>query len=125
MNNKLLSAMRVLVVEDEFYQAEHLKQILIAAGANFVRLSGQIEDATREAKKQAYSFVLVDVNVQGERSFPIADHLLMTGVPFGFVTGYERSALPPRFADSPYWRKPINPPAFVQDIHRICFGSAP
>jgi hypothetical protein len=40
--------------------------------------------------------------------FPVADLLLGRGVPIVLTTGYDRSAIPDRYADVPLCEKPIN-----------------
>jgi hypothetical protein len=46
---------------------------------------------------------ILDVDLGGERSDPIANELWRRGVPFMFATTYNRRAIVPRFADRP-WR---------------------
>ena len=49
----------------------------------------------------AIDMAVLDVNVAGEKVFPIALTLEERGVPFLFVTGYGEKALP---SDRPGWR---------------------
>ena len=52
---------------------------------------------------------MLDVNLSGETSFPIADALRRKGVPFVFATGYGESiAVPGHYADVPVVPKPYD-----------------
>ena len=84
-----------------------------------VFISGEISEALTFLRGQQCSLVLLDINVQGEAAFSIADLLVRTDVPFGFVTGYDRTAIPARFARIACWRKPIDHQSMVRDIETI------
>jgi CheY-like chemotaxis protein len=57
---------------------------------------------------------LLDINLGGETSFPVADRLAEVGVPFAFCSGYAADAmLPERFAGVPLIRKPFNAASVV------------
>lgn len=118
MKDLPLAGLRVLVVEDEYFLADELKHTLVEAGAGMVRLSGEFLDAMREVENDGYAFALLDINLHGEMAYAVADILLKTGVPFGFVTGYSTRDLPPRFARVPCWEKPISHRGLVRDIER-------
>jgi hypothetical protein len=49
---------------------------------------------------------VLDVNLQGDPVFPVADKLQQRGVPFVFVTGFDEWAIPERFAQVPHLEKP-------------------
>jgi hypothetical protein len=40
---------------------------------------------------------LLDVNLAGERCFPIAEALAARGIPFAFLTGYGDAGIPPAY----------------------------
>ena len=69
-----------------------------------------------------YAFALLDLNLRGDFSYPLADILTRRGVPFGFVTGYGRRHFPVRFAQVPTWQKPVNTDMLVRDIERLWFN---
>jgi DNA-binding NtrC family response regulator len=63
---------------------------------------------------------LLDVNVAGEYSFPVADALAAKGVPFAFVTGYAGvKTLPERFGSSPVVAKPFHSVELVATLNRL------
>ena len=49
----------------------------------------------------------LDVNLNGELAYPIADALRAKGVPLVFTTGYDQAAIPPAYADIPRCGKPV------------------
>ena len=57
----------------------------------------------------SFNAALLDVNLRGEMVFAIADALGTRGIPFAFVTGYERGAIPERYAQVSVFEKPIRP----------------
>ena len=51
---------------------------------------------------------ILDVNLNGEEVFPLADELISRGVPVIFSTGYDgASALPAPYRDRPRLEKPF------------------
>ena len=50
---------------------------------------------------------IVDVNLDGQPSYPIAEILKGRGVPFVFATGYGSKGIDPNFVDSPVLAKPF------------------
>ena len=50
---------------------------------------------------------ILDVNVDGEEIFPVADILAKRGLPFVFVTGYGERSLPEPYRDRPALQKPF------------------
>ena len=50
---------------------------------------------------------LLDVNLAGEKVFPVAEVLVRREVPFVFLTGYGRGILPAAYADRPVLAKPF------------------
>ena len=51
---------------------------------------------------------LLDVNLKGEMSHPVADALAARGVPFVFSTGYHKDSLPDRYRTFPARQKPFH-----------------
>jgi predicted TIM-barrel fold metal-dependent hydrolase len=50
---------------------------------------------------------VLDVNLDGDRVYPIADALLALGIPFVFATGYDLWVIPAVYAGVPRCEKPI------------------
>jgi DNA-binding response OmpR family regulator len=116
---------RILVVEDSFLMAESLCELLVAHGCEIVGPVARLSPALELAAGQAIDGAFLDVNLAGERCFPIAVLLRHRGVPFVFLTGYaERSVIPASFDDVPMASKPFDPQEIVALMRRH-FAHAP
>lgn len=111
---------RVLVVEDIFYLAMEVKTVLESAGAEVVGPFATSETALQSIKQRMPSCALLDVNLGEGASFDLARILRMRGVPFLFFTGYDRTALPPEFADVDRLEKPVTPARLLQALGICC-----
>ena len=104
---------RILVVEDEYYLARELADGLMGEGAAVIGPAASVGDALDLINDQRdLHGAILDVNLSGEYVFTLADDLIVRGVPLIFTTGYDRTALPDRFAAVPVCEKPVN-------LHRI------
>jgi two-component SAPR family response regulator len=59
---------------------------------------------------------VLDINLRGQFVFEVADALVERGIPFVFVTGYERASVPDRFADVAMFQKPVDSAALCAVI---------
>jgi CheY-like chemotaxis protein len=102
---------RILVVEDEYLVAQDLAEDLRALGAEVVGPvpSVQMALAAVDAAPRLDGAIL-DINLQGKMSFPVADRLAAREVPFFFTTGYDQGTIPDRYADVPRCEKPVTAP---------------
>jgi DNA-binding response OmpR family regulator len=107
---------RVLVVEDEFLIALSLEAALHAGGYEVAGPCRSVSDGLRELANEAPAAAVLDVNLGGEKAFPIADALAARGVPVVFVTGYEREDLPERFRAARMLVKPCAPDRLLSAV---------
>jgi two-component SAPR family response regulator len=106
-----LSGRRILILEDEAMVSLLLEDMIEDFGAELAGSFSRLERALAAMENGLQVDVaLLDVNVAGERSFPLAAVLTGKSVPFVFTTGYDRSGLPAEWRDAPSLRKP-----FLQD----------
>ncbi|BCM17921.1 hypothetical protein MJ8_16870 [Mesorhizobium sp. J8] len=123
--NSLLSGLNVLVVEDVFMLAQDLADQLTGAGCAVVGPAPTIQQALDNIDGIALDGAVLDVNLRGERSFPLADHLARGGVPFVFLTGYDSvTVFPDRFRDTPKLTKPVDYEALIEAVSRFRDGRA-
>jgi PAS domain S-box-containing protein len=100
--------LRILLVEDEAMLAAETSAQLEDAGHVIVASASSLSDATRIAAGADVEAAVLDLNLHGELSFPVADTLHDRGIPFVFVTGYQHENLiPVRFRNAPVVRKPF------------------
>lgn len=107
MTGSDLSGRRVLVVEDESRIAILIRDTLEDLGCEVVAFASRFEDAREKAKSLAVDIVLLDVNLGGEPSFPIASDLASRGVPFVLATGYGSPKIPEELKFAPVLQKPF------------------
>lgn len=101
-----LSGKRVLVVEDEMLVAMNLEDELTALGLLVVGPAMRLETGLELARSADLDVAVLDVNLHGGRSYPIATELLDRGVPFIFATGYGHAEGFGEFADTITLTKP-------------------
>lgn len=104
-----LAGIRVLVVEDEALVSMLLEDFLADLGCTVVAVAATLAKGLDLVRDPALAVdgATLDVNLGGEKVFPIADLLRDRGIPFVFATGYGRNGLPPRFADCSVIPKPF------------------
>lgn len=96
---------RVLVVEDEPVVAMCLEDILDALGCVPVGPASRLSEGLALAENETLDAAILDINLAGERSVPIAEALRLRGIPFAFASGY--GAAPEGFASqAPLIEKP-------------------
>ena len=101
-----LSGRSILVVEDEMLVLMHIETALSDLGCTAISV-GTISDAALTVLDGAsFDAAMLDVNLHGEKSYPVADALARRGIPFVFSTGYGDHGDRPDFADRPMLRKP-------------------
>lgn len=103
-----LRGLAVLIVEDEFYLADDIAAALGEVGARVLGPCGRVEDARRllEGGEQV-DLAILDIDLVGDRVFPVADMLRARGAPFLFMTGYDPDVIPSRLSDAPRLEKPV------------------
>ncbi len=103
-----LAGLRVLVVEDESVLAMLLEEYLEALGCQVAGSASRLEDALRKASSLDLDAAVLDVNLAGTLSYPVAELLRDKGVRVVFATGYGVSGLRPDLRNAPVLAKPFN-----------------
>ena len=106
MSEPLLRGKRVMVVEDELLVSMLVEDFLTDEGCVIVGPFGRVAHALAAAECEAIDVALLDINVAGEKVFPVAFALERRGIPFLFVTGYGEKVLP---GDRPGWKACAKP----------------
>jgi CheY-like chemotaxis protein len=110
-----LAGRRVLVIEDESMVRMLLQDMLEDIGCVVVGSASRLPEAIEKARSLAFDVAILDVNLNGERTFPIAEVLAERGVRFAFATGYGMASLPPHFNGRPVLQKPFQ----QQELERV------
>jgi len=110
-----LEGRRILVVEDDYLVAQLLVDLLEDAGATVIGPVGWIDEAVAliEDESQKFDGAILDVNVHGKKSYPVADALAARSVGFVFATGYDAGVIEGKYRRYPRCEKPFSAPALV------------
>ena len=102
-----LEGLRILVVEDEFLVATLIEDMLVAAGCVVAGPVPRLSEALAAVDHGTFDAAVLDVNLGGDRVYPVADALSHRNVPFVFITGYGAGVLPCEYAERPRLCKPF------------------
>ena len=106
---------RIFVVEDESFITMLLQDMFEELRCEVVSLASRFQDALEKANTlSSFEVAILDVNLNGERTFPIAEVLMARGLPFVFATGYGAAAVPEDFRAAPVLQKPFR----IADLER-------
>jgi PAS domain S-box-containing protein len=103
-----LRGKRILVVEDEALLSMDLEASLAAAGCHVVGPAATVETARKLITHEQCDAALLDVNLSGHPVDELAAALTKHAVPFAFLTGYGREALPRGFGETMMLGKPFS-----------------
>lgn len=120
-----LAGKRVLVLEDEALIALTLMDTLREFGCTIVGPASNAAAALELVERQPPDLAVLDVNLAGASSAPVAKALRAAGVPFVYCTGYAEPALQiePAFL-APMLTKPIDPQELAAAL-RKAIGDRP
>lgn len=116
-----MSGMTVLVVEDDFIVAYDMQMMLEEQGARVLGPATSLAEAKQLLAKERPTVALLDVNLNGEYVFPLADELRAKAVPFLFATAYaDEDRLFPQAARSvTRLPKPVLPNVLIAQLMRL------
>src|ERR1700730_15970878 len=92
-----LQGLGVLIVEDEAMVAMLLEDLLHELGCHVVEIASRVETALTSILVRIFDVAILDVNLKGETSYPVADVLELRKLPFLFATGYGIEAIPEKY----------------------------
>ncbi len=101
------TAPRVLVVEDEYLIRMLLEDMLADLGYEIAAAVGTLAEATELAATAEFDVAILDVNLDQQEIYPVADILAKRGLPFVFVTGYGEGSLREPYRGRPALQKPF------------------
>lgn len=114
-----LSGRRILVVEDEYLIAIEMERWLQEAGAE---VAGPVPDTKRALaliETEPLDAAVLDVHLNGEPVYPVADRLTECGVPYLFATGEIRVAEGSDYRSHAVLGKPVLDSELLQAVGRL------
>ena len=113
-------ACTILLVEDEFLIALDVQARLQEAGYTVLDPVASVEEAMSALDRAEVCAAILDMNIRGSTSFPIAERLKADGTPFIFLSGNDTYRLQEKFADHMVLTKPIDYRQLIGKIDEIC-----
>jgi DNA-binding NarL/FixJ family response regulator len=101
--------MQVMIVEDDALLAIDLVQMLSHRGFQVVGPCSSVERALQAMAAHQPDAAILDIDLNGHMSLPVADALALLNVPFLWLSGSSPDALPERYRVRPFVRKPLVP----------------
>lgn len=118
-----LKGKRVLLVEDEALVAMMVEDELLDAGAHIVGTASSVAEALRMIEAAmgdgGISAAILDLNLDGEPVWLVANALDELGVPFVFETGYGTDFDIGKYVMAPVLHKPFDPQALIQAVRGL------
>jgi CheY-like chemotaxis protein len=117
--DKLLSGRRVLVVEDEMLVLMSIEDMLAELGCESVAAAATVDQALALIDAQVFDAAILDINLNGNDSHPVAEALSARGVPFVYSTGNTDHGSRDGYFDRPVLRKPFKYEELVAILTRL------
>ena len=108
MEKQPLQGCPVLVVEDEYFIADDVRDWLKKAGASVVGPLSNASGAVESLRAGGIDVAVIDISLRPGPDFELAELLTQLQVPFLFATGYGETAIVPVYANIPRIEKPFN-----------------
>jgi CheY-like chemotaxis protein len=102
-----LVARRVLIVEDDVMIRMLIEDMLTDLGFAVAAQAARVNEALAAVNSTDIDVAILDVNLSGETTSPVAEALAARGTPFVFATGYGEHTLPEQFRSRPLLKKPF------------------
>jgi CheY-like chemotaxis protein len=112
---------RVLIVEDESLVALFVEDCLRDAGYDVVATASNLQQALVLARSLEFDAAVLDINLKGDFSFPVADLLFQRNIPFVVCTGYNTTDMPLAIRTALALSKPVEPKRLTAALAK-CMG---
>lgn len=87
--------------------AMNIEDMVLHLGHEVAGIAGRLAPALALAQEGEFDLAMLDVNLAGEASFPVADVLRERGIPFLFATGYGIDGIREGYRSAPVLQKPF------------------
>jgi DNA-binding NtrC family response regulator len=125
--NQELRGRCVLLVEDEYMIAFDLAQWLEELGMQVIGPAASVADALQliKANGDKIDGALLDINLRGERVYPVAEALAAKGLPFAFTSGYDDVVVAAPFSSAQRYEKPVDRVQVIEWLAATFTSQAP
>jgi CheY-like chemotaxis protein len=116
----------VLLVEDDPIISLDTSMSLQELGAGKVEAAFTLEEASAALDRASPTLVVMDIDLRGVITFPLAERLAAMGIPFVFTTGHGAELpIPPALQGAPVIGKPYDPEQLRLVLAPYLSGPAP
>jgi CheY-like chemotaxis protein len=109
----------VLIVEDQWLIAYDTAARLQDAGYQVVGPVPSVAAALRLVESHKIDAALLDIQLNGETSLPVAAALQARGIPFAFLSGFGPADVPEAFRDCTFVPKPATDAAILAAVAEL------
>lgn len=117
----VFDGLKVLLVEDDFIVAFDMQMLLEEQGAQVLGPAATLAEAQSIVARELPQLAVLDVNLNGEYVFPLAEELRARAVPFLFATAYadDDRVFPEAARNIPRLAKPVLPNVLIGQLRRL------
>jgi CheY-like chemotaxis protein len=110
----------ILIVEDEPLIAMMLEDFLESLGHRVVAIADNVSEALAKVDEGGFDVAILDVHLNGQVAWPVADRLASEGRPFVLATGGHIEPPPAQHAEAPVLAKPYTIDAIGPALDAAC-----
>ena len=125
MDEELLSGKRALVIEDEMLVLMQIEDMLGDLGCRSIAVAGNVETALECIAANKFDLATLDVNLDGTKSYAVAEALEEEHIPFAFATGYGEKGVDEGYGDHPVLNKPFTHFQFERVVSDLLVDGPP
>ena len=118
----MLAGIAILIVEDQFLIADEMRLALEELGGTVLGPVSTVGAALALLREQRPDVAVLDVDLQGEHVWPVAERLRAIGVPFAFTTGYDAGMVDGLFDEVARLEKPVRTGTLASTLARLVVG---
>ncbi|WP_158025979.1 response regulator [Pararhizobium arenae] len=117
--SKVLNGRKILIVEDDYIIASDLHATLSSAGAEVFGPVSHAGRAVEVVSNFSFDAAILDITLADGTVYKAASELKDKRIPFIFLTGYDRSVIPPDFANDPFLSKPCTEGVLIGNFEAL------
>jgi CheY-like chemotaxis protein len=117
-----LTGKRVFLVEDEALVSMMFEHFLEDLGCDIIGTAARLDEALETGRTLAMDVAVLDINLNGQLSYPVAEMLQLRNIPFLFATGYGLAGVPAELRAVPVLSKPFRQKQLAEALIRVIGG---
>lgn len=107
---------RILVIEDEAMVSMLIEDMVLDCGCEVIGPVAKFDRALEVAREGQFDIAVLDLNLGGTLSYPVAEVIRGRGIPLIFATGYGTAGLRNTFRGCTTLQKPFSQSDFTEAV---------